>query len=148
VHVFSWYMQIHPGHALLEGRKPALLDSLVQVGGWRHRRPALLARVLARVLAPADAAGVSPPRPPDPRPLPVPPAPGPRHPLHTAPPHHPPPTAQAFSLAPLFVWYEALFLLGYRPHLRRQLQARVNKELAALRAGREPLLAEQQQQEQ
>ena len=30
VHVFSWYMQIHPGHALLEGRKPALLDSLVQ----------------------------------------------------------------------------------------------------------------------
>ncbi len=31
VHVFSWYMQIHPGHALLEGRKPALLDSLVQV---------------------------------------------------------------------------------------------------------------------
>ncbi len=31
VHVFSWYMQIHPGHAVLEGRKPALLDSLVQV---------------------------------------------------------------------------------------------------------------------
>jgi hypothetical protein len=31
VHVLSWYMQIHPGHALLEGRKPALLDSLVQV---------------------------------------------------------------------------------------------------------------------
>ena len=27
-------VQIHPGHALLEGRKPALLDSLVQVGGW------------------------------------------------------------------------------------------------------------------
>lgn len=25
-------MQIHPGHAILEGRKPALLDSLVQVG--------------------------------------------------------------------------------------------------------------------
>jgi uncharacterized membrane protein YGL010W len=33
VHVFSWYMQIHPGHAILEGRKPALLDSLVQVRG-------------------------------------------------------------------------------------------------------------------
>lgn len=32
VQVFSWYMQIHPGHAILEGRKPALLDSLVQVG--------------------------------------------------------------------------------------------------------------------
>jgi hypothetical protein len=26
-------VQIHPGHAVLEGRKPALLDSLVQVGG-------------------------------------------------------------------------------------------------------------------
>lgn len=25
-------VQIHPGHAILEGRKPALLDSLVQVG--------------------------------------------------------------------------------------------------------------------
>jgi uncharacterized membrane protein YGL010W len=45
------------------------------------------------------------------------------------------------------VWYELLFLLGYRPQLRRQLQARVNKELAALRAGREPLLAEQQQEQ-
>jgi hypothetical protein len=33
VHVLSWYMQIHPGHAILEGRKPALLDSLVQVRG-------------------------------------------------------------------------------------------------------------------
>jgi hypothetical protein len=35
VHVFSWYMQIHPGHAILEGRKPALLDSLGQVGTSR-----------------------------------------------------------------------------------------------------------------
>lgn len=32
VQAFSWYMQIHPGHAVLEGRKPALLDSLAQVG--------------------------------------------------------------------------------------------------------------------
>lgn len=31
VHVLSWYMQIHPGHAILEGRKPALLDSFFQV---------------------------------------------------------------------------------------------------------------------
>ena len=30
LHVFCWYMQLHPGHALLEGRKPALLDSFVQ----------------------------------------------------------------------------------------------------------------------
>jgi hypothetical protein len=39
VHVLSWYMQIHPGHAILEGRKPALLDSLVQVRGeWQQQR--------------------------------------------------------------------------------------------------------------
>lgn len=30
LHVLSWYMQIHPGHMILEGRKPALLDSLFQ----------------------------------------------------------------------------------------------------------------------
>lgn len=30
VHVFGWYMQIHPGHAILEKRKPALLDSFFQ----------------------------------------------------------------------------------------------------------------------
>jgi len=30
IHVFSWYMQIHPGHAVLEGRRPALFDSLFQ----------------------------------------------------------------------------------------------------------------------
>ena len=26
----SWYMQIHPGHAVFEKRKPALMDSIVQ----------------------------------------------------------------------------------------------------------------------
>jgi len=30
LHVLGWYMQIHPGHALLEGRKPALTDSFFQ----------------------------------------------------------------------------------------------------------------------
>mmetsp|Transcript_33440 Transcript_33440/g.59831 ORF Transcript_33440/g.59831 Transcript_33440/m.59831 type:complete len:201 (-) Transcript_33440:285-887(-) len=30
VHVFSWYMQIHPGHAVFEKRRPALLDSFFQ----------------------------------------------------------------------------------------------------------------------
>jgi 2-hydroxy fatty acid dioxygenase len=28
VHVLSWYVQIHPGHAVIEGAKPALFDSL------------------------------------------------------------------------------------------------------------------------
>lgn len=31
VHLFSWYMQIHIGHIIIEGRKPALTDSLFQV---------------------------------------------------------------------------------------------------------------------
>lgn len=35
--VLATAAQIHPGHAVLEGRKPALLDSLVQVGGRGHR---------------------------------------------------------------------------------------------------------------
>ncbi|KAI8469789.1 MAG: hypothetical protein J3K34DRAFT_422805 [Monoraphidium minutum] len=67
----SWYMQIHPGHALLEGRKPALLDSL-----W-----------------------------------------------------------QAFALAPLFVWLELLFALGYRPRLHAALEERVAADVAAWRRG-------------
>lgn len=28
VHFLSWYVQIHPGHAVIEGAKPAILDSL------------------------------------------------------------------------------------------------------------------------
>jgi len=30
---FGWYMQIHPGHAIFEGVKPALVDSLGQALG-------------------------------------------------------------------------------------------------------------------
>mmetsp|Transcript_3525 Transcript_3525/g.6098 ORF Transcript_3525/g.6098 Transcript_3525/m.6098 type:complete len:217 (+) Transcript_3525:90-740(+) len=30
IHVLGWYLQIHPGHAIFEGRKPALMDSLSQ----------------------------------------------------------------------------------------------------------------------
>lgn len=63
-------MQIHPGHALLERRKPALMDSLLQ----------------------------------------------------------------AFALAPLFVFFEALFLVGYRPGLKRSLDARVAANIAVWRA--------------
>jgi uncharacterized membrane protein YGL010W len=28
--VLGWYAQIHPGHMMLEGRRPALLDSFFQ----------------------------------------------------------------------------------------------------------------------
>merc|ERR1712196_162155 len=30
LHVLAWYMQLHPGHMVFEGRKPALLTSLFQ----------------------------------------------------------------------------------------------------------------------
>ena len=30
IHIFCWYMQLHPGHGIYEGRKPALLDSVLQ----------------------------------------------------------------------------------------------------------------------
>lgn len=33
VQILSWYMQIHPGHKLAEGVKPALVDSLSQAFG-------------------------------------------------------------------------------------------------------------------
>ena len=29
-HFLGWYMQLHPGHAIFEKRKPALMDGLVQ----------------------------------------------------------------------------------------------------------------------
>lgn len=38
---------------------------------------------------------------------------------------------QALTLAPLFVWFELLFLLGYRPQLYKQLQQRVAANIAA-----------------
>ncbi|GFR52994.1 hypothetical protein Agub_g15685 [Astrephomene gubernaculifera] len=79
VHLLSWYLQIHPGHAVLERRKPALMDSVVQ----------------------------------------------------------------AFALAPLFVWFELLFLLGYRPALRRQVGQRVAQMVAQLRASRQQRLGKQ-----
>eukprot|EP00299_Pterocystis_sp_00344_P017536 c8785_g1_i3.p1 GENE.c8785_g1_i3~~c8785_g1_i3.p1 ORF type:complete len:104 (+),score=19.86 c8785_g1_i3:262-573(+) len=28
--IVGWYMQIHPGHLIFEGRKPALMDSFFQ----------------------------------------------------------------------------------------------------------------------
>ncbi|KAL3425298.1 hypothetical protein PVAG01_02089 [Phlyctema vagabunda] len=44
---------------------------------------------------------------------------------------------QALFLAPLFVWMEFLFKLGYRPELRARLEAGVQKELKRLAAAKE-----------
>lgn len=70
LHVFAWYMQIHPGHLVIEGRKPALLDSFFQ----------------------------------------------------------------SLVLAPLFVLYELLFLMGYRPALKAELQRRIEADIAVWKA--------------
>lgn len=40
---------------------------------------------------------------------------------------------QAFLLAPLFVWMEVLFFLGYRPELRARYHKSVEKEIATFR---------------
>lgn len=61
MHVFGWYMQLHPGHAIFEGRKAALVDALMQ----------------------------------------------------------------SFMDAPLFVWMEVAFALGYDPALSDQLHSAV-----------------------
>jgi len=57
IQVVAWYMQIHPGHAIFEGVKPALFDSL----------------------------------------------------------------SQAFSVAPLFAFYEGLWFAGFQHELKQQV---------------------------
>lgn len=42
---------------------------------------------------------------------------------------------QSLVLAPLFVWFELLFLLGLFPDLRRRVQARVRANIAAWKRG-------------
>lgn len=71
LHVLSWYMQLHPGHKVFEGRKPALMDAMYQ----------------------------------------------------------------SFSVAPLFVFYEAAFALGYRPELAQAVHAGVAAQHAAWAGG-------------
>ena len=44
---------------------------------------------------------------------------------------------QAVFLAPFFVWFEILFMLGYRPGLRARLDGAVKKEIHKYRAGQE-----------
>lgn len=41
---------------------------------------------------------------------------------------------QAIFLAPLFVWLEVLFQLGYRPELQARVEKRVEQEIAKFRA--------------
>jgi uncharacterized membrane protein YGL010W len=43
---------------------------------------------------------------------------------------------QAVFLAPLFVWLEILFKLGYRPELQARVETAVQKEVAKFRASK------------
>lgn len=41
---------------------------------------------------------------------------------------------QAIFLAPLFVWLELLFMIGYRPELQKRVSKQVEAEIARFRA--------------
>lgn len=75
LHVFSWWVQVHIGHILIEKRRPALLDSFFQ----------------------------------------------------------------SLALAPLFVWFEFLFYLGFRKALFAKISADIEESVARLR---KPLVGE------
>lgn len=50
---------------------------------------------------------------------------------------------QSLFLAPLFVWFELLFLLGYRKGLYNEVQRSVQQEISAWKRQSEPLLREE-----
>ena len=56
---------------------------------------------------------------------------------HASPPLH---TTQSLMLAPLFVWFELLFHLGYRPQLFQQITSRIREIQATRQSQQEPLL--------
>ena len=52
---------------------------------------------------------------------------------------------QSLILAPLFVWLELLFVLGYRPTLHAQLLKSIEDNVATMDQSKQPLLKEPQQ---
>lgn len=73
----------------------------------------------------------------------------PHHHLYSSPLIWPCP-AQSLVLAPLFVWFELLFLLGYRPALRQEVLARIRANIAEHKKTKEqqkqPLLHEEERE--
>ncbi len=63
--------------------------------------------------------------------------------------HAPIPTCQhcvqSLVLAPLFVWLELLFVLGYRPALHAELLRSIEANVATIDQSKQPLLKEPQQ---
>lgn len=52
---------------------------------------------------------------------------------------------QAIFLAPLFVWLEFLFMIGYRPELKKRVDKAVEIEVAKFRARKQKEAAEKSQ---
>lgn len=52
---------------------------------------------------------------------------------------------QAVFLAPLFVWLEFLFMIGYRPELKKRVDKAVEIEVAKFRARKQKEAAEKSQ---
>ena len=52
---------------------------------------------------------------------------------------------QSLVLAPLFVWLELLFVLGYRPALHGALLRSIEANVATIDQSKQPLLKEPQQ---
>lgn len=48
---------------------------------------------------------------------------------------------QSLVLAPLFVWFELLFLLGYKPALKEEVQRGSAENIAAWKSATAPLMA-------
>ena len=54
--------------------------------------------------------------------------------------------AQSLVLAPLFVWLELLFVLGYRPALHAELLKSIEDNVATIdQSKKQPLLKDEQQ---
>lgn len=105
VHILGWYMQIHPGHALLEHRKPALLDSFFQVCSLEALLEMSHTMVQGITWELKECNFL-----------------------------------QSLVLAPLFVWFELLFQLGYRPKLYAEMKKAVAANIAQHKAQHQALL--------
>lgn len=134
LHVFSWFAQVVFGHQMAEHRRPALLDSFFQVsagsgshGGVTASVAVLWLRLCAGLLSICTALSATS-RPP-------------LTPLATAllPASHV--LLQSLVLAPLFVWFELLFLLGYRRRLHAEVQVLVLAAIEEWKKHHQPLLA-------
>ena len=139
LHLASWFAQIVLGHQMCEHRKPALMDSFFQVGAGAGRRVRGRGRGALQQPRSDVLLASLPTRPHND-------VPPPTH-THTssfkpldADPAPPCPALQSLVLAPLFVWFELLFLLGYRRRLHAEVAVAVRHAIDEWKKHRQPLL--------